>query len=531
MAAKTETSLKLGIHLSILVLLGSGCLLQAHIAAAQSLTGALIGTVKDEQGGVLPGAAVRVTSPALIGGPATATTNERGQLRFLVLPPGAYVLDIQLAGFAPYHEEDVDIGASTTLERTVVLKLQGVAESINVEGLGSRIEARGSGFESRFGPEYLRTVPSRRFSMFDSIRTAPGISPTSPSGGPAVNNTVSAFGSGGNENLFLIDGTNFTCPCAGVSRAEPSPDVIQEVQVQSVGVSAEYGNIQGSVFNVVTRQGGDRYQYDASYYGQWSGLTSQPVLLPISGHPGSTSGYERARYNDFTTNLGGPVVRDRLWFFAGYQHLRDYDSQPATDPALPRKYQQDKIFTKLTWRFTPSLHLMQSYHQEFWVNPDRPTLVTPFEATLRPNASVRAMTFGDLTHTLSASTLWNVRVGRFVYSLANDPSTGNLTTPSRYDRVTGVTSDAPPQFGTVTLIRTTAKATLTHYQPGVFGADHEWKVGTQIERGEHYAPVVIPSGVRFVDDNGQPYQAISAPPSNNGGVFITGAVFASDALT
>jgi hypothetical protein len=71
--------------------------------------------------------------------------------------------------------------------------------------------------------------------------------------------TVSAFGSGGNENLFLIDGTNFTCPCAGVSRAEPSVDVIQEVQVQSVGVSAEYGNIQGTVFNVVTKQGGNRF--------------------------------------------------------------------------------------------------------------------------------------------------------------------------------------------------------------------------------------------------------------------------------
>ena len=70
---------------------------------------------------------------------------------------------------------------------------------------------------------------------------------------------MSTFGSGGNENLFLIDGTNFTCPCAGVSRAEPGVDVIQEVQMQSVGASAEYGNIQGAVFNVVTRQGSNRF--------------------------------------------------------------------------------------------------------------------------------------------------------------------------------------------------------------------------------------------------------------------------------
>ena len=82
----------------VLFLLAAACVLQPHMAAAQGLTGALIGTVKDEQGGVLPGAVVRVSSPALIGGPATLTTNERGQLRFPALPPGLYVLDIELPG-------------------------------------------------------------------------------------------------------------------------------------------------------------------------------------------------------------------------------------------------------------------------------------------------------------------------------------------------------------------------------------------------------------------------------------------------
>src|SRR4029453_5837465 len=144
-----------------------------------------------------------------------------------------------------------------------------------------------------------------------------------------------AFGSGGNENLFMIDGTNFTCPCAGVSRAEPSLDIIQEVQVQSVGVSAEYGNIQGSVFNVITKQGGNRLSYDASTYLQSSRLTSQPIRLPMGGSQ-TTSGYERLRYRDITTNLGGPVRRDRAWFFGGYQHVRDYDSQPGADTKFPR---------------------------------------------------------------------------------------------------------------------------------------------------------------------------------------------------
>src|ERR1700704_4014362 len=133
----------------LLLSVSIACVLLPWTAAAQALTGALVGTVRDEQGAVLPGALVRVTSPALIGGPTTTTTNEKGQLRFPVLPPGSYLLEIELPGFATYREEDVRIGASATLERTAVLKLAGVAESITVEGSGSRIEGGGSGFATR----------------------------------------------------------------------------------------------------------------------------------------------------------------------------------------------------------------------------------------------------------------------------------------------------------------------------------------------------------------------------------------------
>src|SRR5204862_7582518 len=102
-------------------------LLFPHALVAQGLTGALIGTVKDAQGGVLPGAVVRASSPALIGGPVTVTTNDKGQLRFLALPPGTYVLDIEMRGFWTWHEEGLSIGAGATVERTALLELASVA--------------------------------------------------------------------------------------------------------------------------------------------------------------------------------------------------------------------------------------------------------------------------------------------------------------------------------------------------------------------------------------------------------------------
>jgi len=514
----------------LIVVLTGAALAVPLSASAQGLTGALIGTVKDEKGGVLPGAKVHVTSSALIGGEATTTTNEQGQLRFPSLPPGSYTLSVELLPrFSPYREERISIGAGVTLERNPVLRVAGVAENIVVNSEGSQLEARASGFESRFGQDVLQNIPTRRYSMFDMIRAAPGVSATSPSSGSV--NTVSSFGSGVNENQFLIDGTNFTCPCQGISRAEPSVDAIQEIQVQSAGASVEYGNMQGAVFNVVTKQGGDYFQYDASYYLQPSAWTSHPILRTIPGSGGRLSGYERERYRDFTTNLGGRIIRDRLWFFTSYQYQRDYDSQPGAYPESPRKYEQNKVSGKLTWRLTPAMQFVQTYHQEFWVNPTQATSVTPFEATFRHNGSVPSMTLGHLTHVLSSSTVWEARVGRYTMDWNMDPSTGNRTIPNRLDRITNVASGNVNQFGQLLLYRINAKAVLHHYRAAWLGGDHQMRAGASIERGDHRGPAVIPGGVRYVDSNGQPFQAVFRAPSTEGGRFDTMALFASDSMT
>jgi TonB dependent receptor-like, beta-barrel len=104
-------------------------------------------------------------------------------------------------------------------------------------------------------------------------------------------------------------------------------------------------------------------------------------------------------------------------------------------------------------------------------------------------------------------------------------------TPNRSDRVTGVSSGNAPEIGGLELNRVTMKAVLNHYESGWLGSDHEMRIGTQIERGERQAPAVIPGGVRYVDNAGQPFQAISRTPAISGGQFNTVAVFASDSLT
>ena len=497
------------------------------VAAAQGLTGTLTGSVRDEQGAALQGATVRLSSPALIGGPATVITNERGRLRFPVLLPGVYALEVKMPGFATLHDQDILVAAGATIERTATMKLAGVEESLVVEGTGSRIDPRSPGFGTRFGSEDVDAIPTRR-GTWDFVRATPGVSPTSPSS--TIATTISVFGSGTNENQFLVDGMNTTCPCSGVARTEPGVDFMNEVQVAAVGVAAEFGNLQGGVINIITKQGSERFQYDVSYYGQAAALASQPVSLRYLGSGEQQSGYERAKYEDFTNTLGGPAIRDRLWFFAGYQWLRDYDSQPGTDPASPRTYEMQKLFAKLTWRLAPGLQLVQSFHYENGIDPERPTIVTPFEATARTHISTPTMNFGDLTHTLSGNTVWDARVGRFVSHRSGDLNGLSPTTPSRFDNVTGVTTGTRQGGAAVDLFRTTAKATLTHYRRAL-DAEHQLKVGGQFERGEHHAINFIPTGVRYLDRAGQRFQSTSSLPSNIGGVSLTSSAFATDSMT
>jgi hypothetical protein len=387
---------------------------------------------------------------------------------------------------------------------------------------------RDPGFAARFTFDDLATIPTRRTSMFDPLRATPGISPTSPSS--ASNTTISAFGSGVNENTFLLDSTNMTCPCSGLSRAEPGVDFIQEIHVQPIGASAEFGNAQGAVINVVMRSGGNRFRSDASYYWQTAGLTSRPVMLPIFGSGTAESGFERVKYRDVTAGLGGPIVRQRAWFFAGYQHLRDYDSQPGADPAYPRTYQQDKFFGKVTWKLGERWQFVHSLHNEVWLNPGIPTRATPIEATGRPEGSVPAITFIDMRHTPSSTTSWDFRVGQLIYN-EDRPPHGDPSVPSRRDQDTGITTGAPPAFLWLDIYRTTVKATLDHYRPALLGGDHQWKFGAQFERGGHDASVVTPTGVSYVDRSGQPFQATYRPPSRLGGLSYTTSAFASDAIT
>ena len=149
-------------------------------AWAQELTGKISGTVKDAQGGVLAGAVVRLTSPALLEGERKVTTDTKGEFGFFFLTPGVYKLEAELLPkFKTSTITDIRNGADVDVKQTMVLPLAGSTDSVTIKA--SAEPTRSTGIETRFSEEYIRSIPTRRNSMHSYINSIPGVSPTSPS--------------------------------------------------------------------------------------------------------------------------------------------------------------------------------------------------------------------------------------------------------------------------------------------------------------------------------------------------------------
>jgi hypothetical protein len=498
-------------------------------AGAQVITGSVIGSVRDDSGAVMPGATVTIASPtALPGGPQTAVTNEKGQYRFISLPPGTYSLIVSLSGFATYNEEGLRVSVGGTTERIVTLRIAAVAETVTVTGESPIVDTKKSGVSANFANEVVENTPVRRFSMFDFLKWSPGISATSPSSGTTA--SLTAFGSSTNDNQYLMDGTDFTSPVGGGAWPYPDTDTIEEVEVVALGASAEYGNLQGAVFNVVTKQGGNSLKFDLSYFAQPDELTSKPIKLDCDCPLGET-GFTRGRYRDFTGHAGGPIVKDRLWFYAGYQHQRDYDNQPGTDPAGPRRWKADRANYKVTWQVTPKLKFMSTYHDDYWEIPAIPTIADPFETTNVFGGNNPSLTFANLTHVVSDATFWDFRFTGFVspndYARPNSP---DPTLAWRRDIATGIASGGSYSNGSFTQTRLNVAYKVTHYATDFMGGDHDFKFGIQYSHGSSRQTYAYPGGGHYYDYDGEPYYAYLRAPYTYGGQVREVGLFAEDSF-
>jgi len=281
--------------------------------AQTSTTGSIEGTVTDTTGASVPGIAVKVTSPNLISA-QTATTDDSGRYKLLNLPPGRYAVTVEAEkGFAKFEKSDVEVNLSRNTSVEIQLQPAGAQASVTItDTAGAAVDVSGNTTGSN--------VSSDQFSNFPTQRTVQGlytIAPTVTRSGlrdaTGRDRDPSVAGSSGPENNYILDGVNTTDPAFGGSGANLPFEFVQEVEIKTGAYGPEYGKSTGGIFNVITKSGGNEFHGDIFGYGTSKGLVREVKNFPFTGS--AFNGFSEV---DLGGDIGGPIVKDKLWFFGAF---------------------------------------------------------------------------------------------------------------------------------------------------------------------------------------------------------------------
>jgi hypothetical protein len=285
----------------------------ANAVQAQERTGTITGTATDVSGGVLPGVTVTITN-IQTGRVTTAVTDGSGMYR-AELDPGVYKVGFELSGFARQELPEVNVLLGRTFTINASMKVGNIAEAVQVTAESSPlVDTRSTLISHNVTAEEIERMPKGR--SFQSVAmTAPSVNSGEIEGGFQVN------GASGSENQFTVDGVSTNSLLAGHSRQNTVFEYLQEVQVKTVGIPAEYGGALGGVISAVTKSGGNRFTGEGHYYYQGSALSARPVqrLVLDPGDDVTVRYFQDAEQpnmsNEIGASLGGPIMRDRLFFF------------------------------------------------------------------------------------------------------------------------------------------------------------------------------------------------------------------------
>ena len=277
--------------------------------ASAQVTGSIAGTIKDASGAVLPGVTVTVTGPALQRASATTITQPDGTYRVPLLPPGLYEVRFELSGFSTVSRRGIDVAINQQTTVDAALAVGGVAESVDVAATVPLVETSRSDMTSRVTNRTIDALPLNGRNFVDLVGLAPGARPV-PEGQQGAN--VSIFGERGAAVSFLIDGAENNDPLNGGAALRYTQDSIREFEVITTGYEAEFGRAQGGVVNVATRSGTNTLDGRAFWFRRDDALDSSNV----EGQEPPALGR-----NQWGGTLGGPVRRDKAFFFGSFERL------------------------------------------------------------------------------------------------------------------------------------------------------------------------------------------------------------------
>ena len=428
------------ILIAVLVAAGAG------LATAQERFGGLTGIVTDASGAVLPGATVTITSKTS-GAARTLVTTGDGLYTVPDLEPGRYTVVVELSGFAKQSIDDVQVSLGKTLKVDAQLKVGDMSEVVQVQAEARpAIDARSTLVAHNVTAEEIDRLPKGR--SFQSLAmTAPSVNSGEIEGGFQVN------GASGAENAFTVDGVVTNSLINGASRQNTVFEYLQEVQVKTTGISAEYGGALGGVISAVTKSGGNTFRGEAHYLYEGSALSAAPVKrLVLNPSDDVSVTYEQDtkapdHRSEIGGSIGGPIVRDKLFFFGSYsprfvRRTNDYRfSNGAENGEISRKQHLTQLFGKVTYSssritasgsalFTPTTSegTLPAY------NGSGQNIITSSAAANAPNQDrgfdqTQTNTSGNVDIVLSNTSFLSARGGYFYDNYADTgiPNTTNYT--------------------------------------------------------------------------------------------------------
>ncbi len=436
-------------------------------------TASIIGQVTDESKSLLPGVTVTATSPALQVPSVTVVTDERGEYRLTPLPIGTYTVEYQLAGFQTVRKEGIRLTADFTAKQDVTLVVGQVQETITVSGAAPVVDVAATDTVTHVTREMIDTIPTGRSGYIGLLQVAPGTRPPLDVGGSTNNQNPSfrAFGMVG-EAWQALDGVVTKNPRSSDSGNYFDFNAFEEASVATLGHDATVPN-RGVVINTVIKSGSNEF-HGGAFYG---GTSSRFQSTPEEG-----AGDSLKIRDDVNGELGGRVVRNKLWFWIGGRNQRNEEEvlgcfKPDGSPCVGQN--NAKFLTpKVTYQLNPSNKII-GFAALGW-RDDIESLGGPLIAwsARRHQTGFQGAAKGEWQALKGNNIVINALAGLFWNHSGTicDAETCNMT--SSRDRATGTV------FGLINRAgernregRRQVRANLSWYRPDWAGGNHELKLG------------------------------------------------------
>lgn len=516
----------------LLSLLVAAFLLSPLPALAQiGQTATLTGTVTDTTGAILPGATVTVTSESLIGGSRTATTDASGTYRFPALPPGRYTVTVEMSSFKKWEQEArLELGATVTLDPR--LEVGGLSETVSVTGESPQVDVRSSAAQKNLTTDVLENIPfTSRFGP-GAMLLSPGVNP----------NNYSSYGSGGSSsNAYMIDGVDVSDPEGGTIWVFANHNWIQEVQVIGLGANAEYGGFTGVASNSLFRSGSNLFRglFETLY--ENDSLTGENVTDELLEQNEDLTPGKTHYVTDTTFQIGGPVKRDKAWFFTSFQYYRPKQAPAGYPPTPPPGYAvtgigpDARLESSPRFLFKPTIKLGGTDQLTGFFETDMYRVKgRGIGANVATEAGVDQKSpevawNGNYTKVLSASSVFDVKYSGFWGYYYLSPYNGD-DTPGWYDIDEDFYAVNSYYFYNADRFRHQANASVTKFASG-FAGEHNLKFGAEFERSYIKSEYGYPGGMYVQAYSGVPNYALLGNGYLKDSINTRWSAFAQDSWT